>query len=487
MALRTYAGRAWAASTVVDVVTSLCTATRLQPNYRALIVSDGALSLRSSYFGSTPKLLFPARIPKRKSVTKTWGPVARIKRRKDPSFDNVIQREKKLKIVSRIKDLVVKQPGLVMSLRDLGKHRKQIGLTGKRRCVALLNKFPAVFRVFEEGCNVYYFRLTDEAENHYKEELKLRNELEVAAVEKLRKLLMMSIDKRILVGKIAHLKRDLGLSDDYLATVVPKYPQYLRLVETEGGLALELMEWDPELAVSAWEKKKAREEAAKQLAPPERESKFRKIDLPKGYNLSRKDREVILKFQDMPYFSPYGDASQLDPSSLEAEKHAVYVVHEVLSLTLEKRLIIDHLTHFRRDYKFSQRVYAMLIRHPELFYVSLKGARDCVFLREAYNGSELIDKDPLFLLKERLADMVALGKKGAQSSDEEEGSEGEDEGDDFDDLSDDEGEESAETDDDDMDVIQAELEVTNAEIQGSRDVRDTTRKLFETPRVRDRW
>jgi hypothetical protein len=47
----------------------------------------------------------------------------------------------------RIKEPLVRQPGQVLSLKDLRKHRKYIGLTGKRRCIALLNRFPGISQV----------------------------------------------------------------------------------------------------------------------------------------------------------------------------------------------------------------------------------------------------------------------------------------------------------------------------------------------------
>ncbi|KAJ7299990.1 hypothetical protein O6H91_18G065300 [Diphasiastrum complanatum] len=351
---------------------------------------------------------------------------ARIKRRKDPTFDKVIEREKKLRIVSKLKDLLVKQPGRVMSLRTLGKYRGQIGLMGKRRFVVLLRKYPAVFKVFEEGAGSIYFRLTHEAEAQYFEELKIKEELEDLLVIKLRKLLMMSVDRRILISKIKHIKRDLGLPDDFDTELVKRYPQFFTVVDTGMGPALELALWDPALAVTAAEKKAQQE--VKQDEPVEeasisgRSPKFPRLPLPRGYTLSRKDRENILKFHQLPCISPYEDKTQLDPASPEAEKHAVKVVQELLSLTIEKRTLVDHLTHFRRDYKFSQRIRSMLIRHPEIFYVSFKGHRDSVFLTEAYKGSELKEKDPLVLAKERLGALVALGRKG-QRLDESEGDE----------------------------------------------------------------
>ncbi|MBA0548762.1 hypothetical protein Golob_019840, partial [Gossypium lobatum] len=105
---------------------------------------------------------------------------------------------------------------------------------------------------------------------------------------------------------------------------------------------------------------------------------------------------------------PYSDFSGLRSGTPEKEKHACGVVHEILSLTVEKRTLVDHLTHFREEFRFSQQLRGMIIRHPDMFYVSLKGDRDSVFLREAYRDSQLIDKDPLLLIKEKFRSLVVI-------------------------------------------------------------------------------
>jgi hypothetical protein len=86
----------------------------------------------------------------------------------------------------------------------------------------------------------------------------------------------------------------------------------------------------------------------------------------------------------------------------EKEKHAWAVVHEILSMRLVKRTLVDHLPRFREGVPVLAISGGMLIRHPDTFYVSLKGDRDSVFLREAYKNSQLIEKSHLVLLKEKM-------------------------------------------------------------------------------------
>eukprot|EP00250_Pteridium_aquilinum_P003197 c13516_g1_i1 orf=590-2032(-) len=359
---------------------------------------------------------------------KTVDITARVKWQKDLSLDLVIQRQKKVKLVTRIKDLLIKEPGMCMSLRALGKHRKKLGIIEHRRLVTLLNRYPAVFDVFEEGVSNMYFRLTAAAEDLFLEEQKLKADMESLLVCKIRKLLMMSMDKTLLMYKLAHLKKDLGLPDDFKTNLVEKYPEFFKVVELEAGPALELTSWDPELAISAWEKKLESGPLENGIVSSHTRNSHR-LKFPKSYHLKRRDKEAIRRFRDLSFVSPYAEFAHLDPTSLQAEKHACAVVHEILSMTLERRVNIDFLTHFRRDYKFSQQLHGMLVRHPELFYVSLKGDRDSVFLREAYRGSELIDKEPLVIVKEKLRMLVAQdAQESKQGVDEYE----EDEEDDFD-------------------------------------------------------
>ncbi|KAI3907070.1 hypothetical protein MKX01_027971 [Papaver californicum] len=369
-----------------------------------------------------------------------------VKRRKELPFDNVIQREKKLKLVLKIRKILTGQPDRIMSLRDLGRYRRELGLTRKRRFIALLKRFPGVFEIVEEGCFSLRFRLTPEADRIYLEELKVRNEMEGLLVIKLRKLLMMSLEKRVLIEKITHLKADFGLPTEFRDTICNRYPQYFKVVETERGPALELTHWDPELAISAAEiaeeENEAREIEERNLII-DRTPKFNKVKLPKGLNLSKGELRRILKFKEVPYISPYSDFSGLKAGTIEKEKHACAVIHEMLSFCVEKRTLVDHLTHFREEFRFSQQLRGMLIRHPDMFYVSLKGERDSVFLREAYRDSQLIEKDRLLLIKEKLRSLVAIPrftKRVGRRVDKVDGDEDE-EDEDEEDSEDEEGEE----------------------------------------------
>ncbi|XP_071691069.1 protein WHAT'S THIS FACTOR 1 homolog, chloroplastic [Rutidosis leptorrhynchoides] len=467
---------------------------------------------KTTFFGKTLNLQKLVVGNDRKNRNLVQPIQALVKRRKELPFDNVIQRDKKLKLVMKVRKILLSQPDRVMQLRDLGRFRKALGLQKRRRFIALLRKFPGVFEIEEEGAFSLRFKLTPEAERLYLEEMKVRNEMEDLLVVKLRKLLMMSLDKRILIEKIAHLKNDLGLPLEFRDTICQRYPQYFKVVRTERGAALELTHWDPDLAVSfaeLEEEDKLAREAEKRDLIIDRPPKFNRVKLPRGLQLTKGEMRRISQFRDMPFISPYSDFSQLRPGTAEKEKHACAVVHEMLSLMVEKRTLVDHLTHFREEFRFSQQLRGMLIRHPDMFYVSLKGDRDSVFLRDAYHDSQLVDKNKLLLIKEKLRALVSVprfrgravrtdsGAGGDQDEDEEEDEDWSDLDDivsnemgDQDDDDDDDYDEAEDDDDDDM-PPDFDEDDENGKMSRSKQVKPNEEKVLEPVfpdgKPRERW
>ncbi|GMH08078.1 hypothetical protein Nepgr_009918 [Nepenthes gracilis] len=81
-------------------------------------------------------------------------------------------------------------------------------------------------------------------------------------------------------------------------------------------------------------------------------------------------------------------------------------------MTIQKRTLVDHLTHFRKEFGLPNKLRGMLVRHPELFYVSLKGQRDSVFLVAAYDDDgALIELDEALRINDRLLDLVREGRR----------------------------------------------------------------------------
>jgi len=122
-----------------------------------------------------------------------------------------------------------------------------------------------------------------------------------------------------------------------------------------------------------------------------------------------KSWERFREFDEIPYISPYSDPRGLVEGSKEMEKRNVGLVHELLSLTLWKKASIVKLGHFRREFFLPDRLNVLLLKHPGIFYVSNKYKIYTVLLREAYVGSQLVDKDPLVVVKEKFGELMQEG------------------------------------------------------------------------------
>lgn len=74
-------------------------------------------------------------------------------------------------------------------------------------------------------------------------------------VRVVRKLLMMSAERRIALAKLYHCRGIFGLPEDFRDRV-RDYPEFFRVAvdEEDGRHVLELAGWDPELAVSSLER-----------------------------------------------------------------------------------------------------------------------------------------------------------------------------------------------------------------------------------------
>lgn len=200
----------------------------------------------------------------RKSVNRPFRRTgsSTVRHLKERGFDDIIEKDKKLRIILSIKDLLGVEPSRSMTILDLGESKDDIGFKGNGRLVAFLKRYPSVFRVHEtaEFGKLPWFQFTPEAEAAFDEELEIRKRMDTEVVTKLRKLLMMSSDKSLALSKIAHLGRDLGLPDDFRKSLVYEYPGFFRVVGSKDpldveGPKLELVGWSSRLAVTEDEKK----------------------------------------------------------------------------------------------------------------------------------------------------------------------------------------------------------------------------------------
>ncbi|MED6127390.1 Protein ROOT PRIMORDIUM DEFTIVE 1 [Stylosanthes scabra] len=127
------------------------------------------------------------------------------------------------------------------------------------------------------------------------------------------------------------------------------------------------------------------------------------------------------KWQRLPYWSPYEDVSGYDLRSIEAqkrmEKRAIATIHELLSLTVEKKITLERIAHFRQAMNLPNKLKDFLLQHQGIFYISTRGNQGklhTVFLREAYRKGELIESNDLYLARRKLAELVLLSPRKAR-------------------------------------------------------------------------
>ncbi|KAJ7969828.1 Protein ROOT PRIMORDIUM DEFECTIVE 1-like [Quillaja saponaria] len=316
--------------------------------------------------------------------------------KKDPDLESALSRNRRWLVNNQIKNIILRCPNQVTPVKFLQKKFKTLDLQGK--ALNWIKKYPCCFEVYLQG-DEYYCRLTKQMMHLVDEEESVKDMQETVLVERLAKLLMMSINKRLNVMKLSELKRNFGLPDDYLIRILPKYPDIFRVVNYSGrrsSMEIELVSWNPHLAISATEVS-----ARKQGSQP-----CFSCSLPSTWV---KSWERFHEFNSSPYISPYADPTDLVEGSKEMEKRTVALVHELLSLSLWKKASIVKLGHFRREFVLPEKLNVLLLKHPGIFYVSNKYQIYTVLLREGYNGSELIEKDPLVVVKDKFGELMQEG------------------------------------------------------------------------------
>ncbi|KAI3947886.1 hypothetical protein MKX01_034551 [Papaver californicum] len=316
---------------------------------------------------------------------------------KDPALELSLTRSRRWIVNNQIKNIILRYPNQVVPIWFLQKKFKTLDLQGK--ALNWVKKYPCCFEVYLENDD-YYCRLTKQMMSLVDEEEAVQDEQEPVIVERLAKLLLMSSNRKLNVLKLNELKRNFGFPDDFLVRILPKYPEMFRLVSYSGrqsSMEIELVSWNPALAVSVIET----------LAKERKSEPSFTCSLPLSWV---KTWEKFHEFNATPYFSPYNmNVKDFMEGSNEMEKRAVGLVHELVSLTLWKKMSVMKLAHFRREFKLPEKLNVILLKHPGIFYVSSKYQSHTLLLREGYNGSALVNKDPLVIVKEKFGDLMQEG------------------------------------------------------------------------------
>ena len=330
--------------------------------------------------------------------------------RKDSRLDEAIENDKRYKLCARVVREVLNEPGQVIPLRYLEKRRQRLRLNVSIKTFMSFN--PGLLdtyydRIKPKSEPVLFLRPSDRLRGFLEVEKRITMENEALLVSKLCKLLIISKDKVLSVDKLVQVKREFGFPNDFLVNLVPKYPEYFQIIGSPGDEKsfLQLVSRNPNFAKSVIERRAEDESISTGI---DIRPNFN-YNLPPGFFLRKEMREWVRDWLELDYISPYEDVSHLAQASPEMEKRTVGVFHELLSLSLFKRIPVPILGKFSDEYRFSNAFSSVFTRHSGIFYLSLKGGIETAMLREAYKGSQLIDCDPLLEIKDKFVELLEEG------------------------------------------------------------------------------
>ncbi|KAK8472954.1 hypothetical protein PHAVU_001G010000 [Phaseolus vulgaris] len=345
---------------------------------------------------------------------------------RDHGYDNYMEVEKKTRKVLKFQSIILSEPSQSLPISRLETLARRFGFT-RYEAGAFILKFPHVFEIFEHPVQrILFCRLTRKAILQIQQERHALLEQIARAVTRLRKLLMMSNEGRLRLEHVRIARAALGLPDDFENAVVLRYPEFFRLIDANETRMkyIEVVERDPRLGTCAIEE--AREREYRERGGDAEDIRFSfVIDFPPGFKIGKYFRIAMWKWQRVPYWSPYENVSGYDLRSIEAqkrtEKRAVATIHELLSLTVEKKITLERIAHFRMAMNLPKRLKDFLLQHQGIFYVSTRGNQGklhTVFLREAYRKGELIEPNELYLARRKLAELVLLSPRKAKVNQE---------------------------------------------------------------------
>ncbi|OIT21081.1 PREDICTED: protein ROOT PRIMORDIUM DEFECTIVE 1 [Nicotiana attenuata] len=351
-----------------------------------------------------------------RSMTTSKRVQDRSKKKRVHDLEIATEKHKILSKVLLIFEVLKQEPQKIISIRELDQYRRQINLPKPHKISAFLRKSPKLFELYKDHRGILWCGMTKEAEDLVQEEEAIIEQQSDKAAELVTRMLMMSVDKRLALDKIVHFRRDLGLPVDFRNHWVHRFPDYFRVVYPfkpyDESEYLELVNWRSSWAMTELERKAL----GGMQVPDDHVAGLLSLSFPMKFPPDYKQilsryKGKIENFQKREYLSPYADARELKAGTLEFNKRAVAVMHELLSFTIEKRLVTDYLTHFRMEFVMPQKLMRLLLKHFGIFYVSERGKRFHVFLNSAYEGSELIEKHPLTVWREQVLSFVGYRKK----------------------------------------------------------------------------
>ncbi|XP_057950553.1 protein ROOT PRIMORDIUM DEFECTIVE 1 [Malania oleifera] len=382
--------------------------------------STGFLKFKRTTFKANPLMLFTLIFTR--PMSQSTSIPKKQQRVRDHGYDDYMEIEKKVRKVLKFQDLILSQPNQTLPISRFDVLARRLGFK-QYEAGAFVLKFPHVFEIYEHPVQrILYCRLHRKALLQIEQENHAFNAQIPDAITRLRKLIMLSNNGRLRLEHVRIARKEFGLPDDFEYSVVLKNPQFFRLFDAKEtrNKYIEIVERDPDLAVCAIEKEREREYREKGVDAENIRFSFI-VNFPPGFKIGKYYKIAVWKWQRLPYWSPYEDVSGYDLRSLEAqkrmEKRAVAMIHELLSLTVEKKVTLERIAHFRLAMNLPKKLKEFLLQHQGIFYISTRGNHGklhTVFLREAYKKGNLIEPNDLYLARRKLAELVLVSPRKAK-------------------------------------------------------------------------
>ncbi|XP_020244125.1 protein ROOT PRIMORDIUM DEFECTIVE 1 isoform X2 [Asparagus officinalis] len=329
-------------------------------------------------------------------------------RTRDLKLDKLMHQMKRLRIILKLHELMSKAKDGYTSVQIVSRWRNIVGIhTGVGD---FLRKYPHVFEIYRHPSrkNVCC-RVLKDFNELVMEEARIVEESSDEIAEKVKKLLMMSNQGSLHLHSLWLVRRELGLPDDFRTSIIDRYPDEFSVVYPDTVV---LVRRDESLAEAKVEKWREREYIDKWLSEYETKYAF-PINFPTGFRIETGFREKLKNWQRLPYVKPYEKREVIRVKTCGGterfEKRAVGILHEFLSLTVEKFVEVERLSHFRRDFNMEVNMRELLLKHPGIFSISTKGSTQTVILREAYSKGCLIEPNPIYEVRRKMLYLVSLG------------------------------------------------------------------------------
>ncbi|XP_051134903.1 protein ROOT PRIMORDIUM DEFECTIVE 1 [Andrographis paniculata] len=344
-------------------------------------------------------------------------------RARDPTFEKLMDKYKNFLKVISIQDLILasnaKPPSI--SLDFLSRLSQRLHLN--RGPATFLRNYPHIFHIYNHPIKLHPFcTLTPAALKIIHQEAEAIEKSLPSAVTRLVKLLSMSLTKKLPLRAVFKVWRELGLPDNFEDSIISSNPEVFSLEDgnepnthflvLNDGVAFR------DCLIPAVEKWRVVDCCKEDSSMDRTEMMYSfKYGFPPGMRLKKDFKAKVKEWQKLPYVGPYEEMglahTKISKSGgMRMEKRAVGIVHEFLSLTVEKMVEVEKISHFRKWFGIDLNVRDLFLDHPGMFYLSTKGKRHTVFLREAYERGRLVVPNPIYDARMNLLYLVLLGRRG---------------------------------------------------------------------------